>query len=95
MRDLRIKPQNVICAINEKLAIDNCDLFRTALKDYSDIGIVHANGDVGAGYSDLERIMALNPGNMKIDISLMGGIHEIYIKQQIVKALLSLAAGLG
>ncbi len=95
LSDIKIKPENVIFEINEKMAIDNYDLFRSALKDYSDIGIVHANDDIGAGYSDLERIMELNPGFMKIDISLVRNVHESYIKQQLIKAMVNLADNLG
>ena len=95
LADIKIKPENVIFEINEKMAIDNYDLFRSALKDYSDIGIVHANDDIGAGYSDLERIMELNPGFMKIDISLVRGVHESYIKQQLIKAMVDLAKNIG
>ncbi|MBI3771858.1 MAG: EAL domain-containing protein [Gammaproteobacteria bacterium] len=95
LEDIKLKPENVIFEINEKMAIDNYDLFRTALKDYSDIGIVHANDDVGAAYSDLERIMELNPGFMKLDISLVRGINKSHIKQQIIKAMVNMAKGLG
>lgn len=94
LADIKIKPENVIFEINEKMAIDNYDLFRTALKDYSDIGIVHANDDIGTGYSDLEKIMELNPGFMKIDISLVRDVHESYIKQQLIRAMVSLAKNL-
>lgn len=33
--DLEIKPQNVVFEISEKLAIDNYDLFRGAMRDYT------------------------------------------------------------
>ncbi len=95
LSDLEIKPENVIFEINEKLAIDNYDIFRQAMKDYSDIGIVHASDDIGNGYSDLERIMELNPGFMKIDISLVRDIHKSYIKREIIKAMVSLSRGIG
>ena len=95
LEDIKVKPQNVIFEINEKTAIDNYELFRTGLKDYSDIGIVHANDDVGSAYSDLERIMELNPGFMKIDISLVREVNKSYIKQQIIKAMVGMAKGLG
>lgn len=94
LKDLEIKPENVIFEVNERLAIDNYDLFKGALKDYSDIGIVHANDDIGHGYADLERIMELNPGFMKLDMSLVRDINESYIKQQIVKAMINLAKGI-
>lgn len=91
LKDLDIKPENVIFEISEKLAIDNYEIFRGALKDYNDIGIVHAGDDFGTGYSDLERIMELNPGYLKIDISFIRDIHKSYIKQEIVRAMVSLA----
>ncbi|MFP4477081.1 MAG: EAL domain-containing protein [Desulfatibacillaceae bacterium] len=95
LEDLEIKPENVVFEISEKLAIDNYDMFRNAMKDYTDVGIVHAGDDMGTGYSDLERIMELNPGFMKVDISFVRNIHQSFIKQEIVKALVSLANNIG
>jgi EAL domain-containing protein (putative c-di-GMP-specific phosphodiesterase class I) len=94
LKDLRIKPENVIFEVSEKLAIDNYDMFRSALKDYNDIGIVHASDDIGTGHSDLERIMELKPGFMKIDLSFVKDIDRSYIKQEIVKAMVQLAASI-
>lgn len=91
LEDLKMKPENVIFEVSEKMAIDNYDMFRAALKDYTDIGIVHASDDIGTGHSDLERIMELKPGFMKIDMSFVKGIDQSYIKQEIVKAMLQLA----
>jgi EAL domain-containing protein (putative c-di-GMP-specific phosphodiesterase class I)/GGDEF domain-containing protein len=90
LADLRMKPENVIFEVSEKMAIDNYDMFRAALKDYTDIGIVHASDDIGTGHSDLERIMELKPGFMKIDMSFVKEIDKSYIKQQIVKAMVQL-----
>ena len=95
LEDLKIKPENVVFELNEKLAIDNYDLFRNAMKDYLDIGIVHASDDIGAGHSDLERIMELCPGFLKIDLSLVRDIDKSYMKQEIIKAMVSLARGIG
>ncbi len=95
LEDMKIKPSNVIFEINEKLAIDNYDLFRSSLQDYSDIGIVHASDDIGTGYSDLERIMELNPGFMKIDISLVRDVDSSFIKQEIIKAMVNLSRAIG
>ncbi len=95
MQDLKIKPENVVFEVNEKLAIDNYDVFRRALKDYSDIGIVHASDDIGSGFSDLERIMELQPGYMKLDIALIRDIHKSYIKREIVRSMTTLAISIG
>ncbi len=95
LEDLKIKPENVVFEVSEKMAIDNYDMFRTAMKDYTDIGIVHASDDIGTGHSDLERIMELNPGFMKIDLSFVKDIDKSYIKQEIVKAMVTLANNIG
>lgn len=91
LEDLKIKPENVIFEISETLAIDNYALFRKAMKDYTDIGIVCASDDTGKGYSDLERIMELKPGFLKIDISLVRDIDKSYIKQEIMRAIINLS----
>ncbi len=91
LEDLKMKPENVIFEVSEKMAIDNYDMFRAALKDYTDIGIVHASDDIGTGHSDLERIMELKPGFMKIDISFIKDVDKSYIKQEIVKAMIQLS----
>ncbi len=91
LEDIEVKPENVVFEISEKLAIDNYDLFRGAMKDYTDIGIVHAGDDIGTGYSDLERIMELHPGYMKIDMSFVHEIDKSFMKQEIVKALMNLS----
>ncbi|MEW6219693.1 MAG: EAL domain-containing protein [Thermodesulfobacteriota bacterium] len=95
LEDLRIKPENVVFEISETLAIDNYELFREALRDYTDIGIVHADDDLGTGYAHLERIMELSPGYMKVDLSFVRGIEQSFIKQEIMRAMLNLAKGIG
>jgi EAL domain-containing protein (putative c-di-GMP-specific phosphodiesterase class I)/GGDEF domain-containing protein len=95
LEDLKIKPENVVFEVSEKMAIDNYDMFRSAMRDYTDIGIVHASDDIGTGHSDLERIMELNPGFMKIDLSFVKDIDKNYIKQEIVKAMVTLANNIG
>lgn len=95
LEDLKIKPENVVFEVSERLAIDNYDIFRVAMKDYKDIGIVHAHDDIGKGYSDLERVMELHPGFMKVDISFVRGVDKSFIKQEIVKSMVNLARGIG
>ncbi len=95
LNDLKLKPENVVFEVSEKLAIDNYALFREAMRDYTDLGIVHAGDDLGTGYNGLERIMELNPGYLKIDISFSRNINNSYMKQEIVKAIVNLANSIG
>lgn len=95
LEDLKLKPENVVFEVSERLAIDNYDIFRVAMKDYKDIGIVQAHDDIGKGYSDLERVMELHPGFMKVDISFVRGVDKSFIKQEIIKSMVNLARGIG
>ncbi|NTV14984.1 MAG: EAL domain-containing protein [Desulfobulbaceae bacterium] len=95
LEDLKLKPGNVVFEVSERLAIDNYDLFRVAMKDYKDIGIVQAHDDIGTGYSDLERVMELHPGFMKVDISFVRGVDKSFMKQEIIKSMVNLARGIG
>ncbi|MBI4844761.1 MAG: EAL domain-containing protein [Nitrospirae bacterium] len=95
LNDLKLKPENVVFEVSEKLAIDNYALFREAMSDYTDLGIVHAGDDIGSGYSGLERIMELNPGFLKIDMSFSRNIGRSFIKQEIVRAIVNLSEKIG
>jgi len=95
LEDLKLKPENVVFEVSERLAIDNYDIFRVAMKDYKDIGIVQAHDDIGTGYSDLERVMELHPGFMKVDISFVRGVDKSFMKQEIIKSMVNLAHGIG
>ena len=70
------------------------DLFRNAMQDYLDMGIRHASDDIGAGNSDLERVMELHPGFLKIDIGLVHNIDKNYLKQEVIKSMVQLAKGI-
>ena len=95
LEDLEIKPENVVFEISEKMAIENYDMFRAELRDYTDIGIIHTDANLAKGYSDLERVMELNPGYLKLDISLVQDIHKSFIKQEMMKAMSNLAENIG
>jgi EAL domain-containing protein (putative c-di-GMP-specific phosphodiesterase class I) len=43
--------------------------------------------DVGAGYSSLEAIVEIEPKYVKIDASIIRGIHQSKVKQDILHAL--------
>ena len=45
------------------------------LTAYRDLGIGVAIDDVGAGYSELERIASLEPDYLKLDLTLVRDIH--------------------
>ena len=63
------------------------DRFKKALNQYIKEGISIAIDDVGAGYSSLEAIVEIEPNFVKIDASIIRGIHESKVKQDMLRAL--------
>jgi len=51
--------------------------------------------DFGAGYSNLERVVDLEPAYVKLDIALTRGIHENKRKQIVVRHVVALCTELG
>ncbi len=87
----RIEPRLMFSTMSQ-----NCgDMLRSILSQYHELGIGVAIDDVGVGYSGLERIVALRPDYLKIDISLVRDIHVQRFKQSAVAALIKIATDMG
>jgi EAL domain-containing protein (putative c-di-GMP-specific phosphodiesterase class I) len=90
-----ISPREVTLEITERSVIDNLNLYREAMHEFTDLGFTFAIDDVGAGYSGLETVATLKPAYLKIDMSLVRDVHQKKTSQQVVKAILEMADGLG
>ena len=89
-----IHPNNIVVEINEAKVLDN-----SALKEFIDryrgAGFLLALDDVGAGFSNLDRIPIVKPDIIKVDVALIRGIENDYHKQEVVKSLIRLATQIG
>jgi EAL domain-containing protein (putative c-di-GMP-specific phosphodiesterase class I)/GGDEF domain-containing protein len=83
--------QDTVFEITERHAIEQFSEFKQAIRYYTDLGIMMAIDDVGAGYSSLEAIMELKPNYVKIDASLVRGAAENPGKREMIKAVHALA----
>ena len=88
---LKLSPMRIVLEISEHDAIENFKVFRDAMRYYSDIGFAIAMDDAGSGYSSLEAVVELRPNFLKLDISLIQGIHANPLKQELVRGLATLA----
>jgi EAL domain-containing protein (putative c-di-GMP-specific phosphodiesterase class I) len=91
----RISPRFVTLEITERQVIENLSLYREAMQSFLDLGFSFAIDDVGAGYSGLETIASLRASYLKIDMALVRDVHLKPTSQQVVKAILEMAAGVG
>lgn len=92
--ELNVPPSRVIIEIVENQVKDIAALDRFVL-DYRKHGFIIALDDVGAGYSNFDRITIIKPDIIKIDRSIISDIHRDYYKQEIFKALVRLSRKIG
>ena len=82
--------------ISESVPMTHFDLCRSVLREVRDrSGAALAIDDLGAAYSDLKRIVDLEPQVLKLDRELIAGIHTSDRQQKLVRRLLELCANLG
>lgn len=86
--------RRLIFEFSEQEQISDPDHLLGILKEYRSQGFKTALDDFGAGYSDLRLLTQFQPDIVKLDRTLVSGIHNFNPKQMILKNLISLAADL-
>jgi len=81
---------NIVFEITERFAIENYALFQREQAYYSNLGFGLAVDDIGTGYGSLEAIANLKPEYVKVDISIIRGINESNVKQELLKAVMDI-----
>lgn len=94
VRELGIRPNNIIIEIVEDEAAD-MEAVLDLVSYYRDNDFLIALDDVGAGHSNLDRIPLIKPDVLKMDRSLISGIHEHFHKQEVAKCLVRMGGCVG
>lgn len=89
-----IHPGNIVVEINETRVRDS-EALKQFIGTYREAGFLIALDDVGAGFSNLDRIPIAKPDIIKIDTSLVRNIHCDYHRQEVFKSLIGLAGQIG
>jgi EAL domain-containing protein (putative c-di-GMP-specific phosphodiesterase class I) len=95
LKEMKLKPFNIVIEVTEREAIENYELFKEAVEYYSNFGFSIAVDDTGAGYSSLETVIELKPHFVKLDISIVRGLDKNMLKQELVKAISTLSREMG
>lgn len=95
LKQCGLAPGNVVFEITERSSIDDFGKAKKTLDHYRNQGFQIAIDDAGAGYSSLQSIVELKPDFIKIDRSLIRGIHADPVKVHIVQTFTEFAAKLG
>jgi EAL domain-containing protein (putative c-di-GMP-specific phosphodiesterase class I) len=87
---------DVYIEITESVPFSHFDICHSTLKEIQSRGSVHlVIDDLGAGFSNLQRIVDLNPSIVKLDMQLIRGIHENRRKQLLVRSIVSMCVDQG
>lgn len=89
-----VDPGHIVIEINEAKVQSSATLKEFIIK-YRGEGFLIALDDVGAGFSNLDRIPIVKPDIIKIDLGLVRGIHSDYHKQEVFKSLIRLSTQIG
>ena len=91
----RLRPSDVVFEISEQESIENFDAFREIRDQYRNLGFQFAIDDTGSGYASLQSVIELEPDYVKVDRAFITGLDTDPAKQTLLKALQSVAAGIG
>jgi EAL domain-containing protein (putative c-di-GMP-specific phosphodiesterase class I) len=95
LADCQLSPSDVVFEISEQESIENFAIFREVRDYYGKLGFQIALDDTGAGYASLEAVMELAPDFIKVDRAFVAGIDEDCARQEVLRALQSLAQQIG
>jgi EAL domain-containing protein (putative c-di-GMP-specific phosphodiesterase class I)/GGDEF domain-containing protein len=89
-----VDPSAVVLEVSERDAGLSPEPFLDRLRAFQDDGFALALDDVGTGRAGLSAIASLGPDYLKIDASLVRGIDESLLQQEVLATLVELAAGI-
>jgi diguanylate cyclase (GGDEF)-like protein len=95
LQDFHIKPKNVVFEITERHHIKDFTSLNRTLTHYRDQGFLVAVDDLGCGASTLQSIAEIRPDYIKIDISLVRGIHKDGVKKALMETFVTFAEKIG
>lgn len=87
-------PRNVAIEIVESEFGDSARL-QTLVQNYKRSGFLVLIDDIGVGYSNLDRIITVQPDILKADRSLVQEMHRDYFKREVFQALVKLSEKIG
>ncbi len=86
-----VDPTNVVLEVTERMAASPDVNVRSIIDRWRLEGFVVAIDDMGAGYSNLQRVAEVEPSYLKCDMSLVRDIHRSPIKRDMISALITMA----
>ncbi len=87
--------ERIVLEITERAALERVQHVDARVEFLRYMGYRIAIDDLGAGYAGLTSFAALEPEFVKLDMSLVRGIHDSTTRQKLVRSLTSVCADMG
>jgi diguanylate cyclase (GGDEF)-like protein len=84
-----------VIEVTEHEPVQDYDALVRRLEELAIGGTLLAIDDVGAGYANMAHVLQLNPAYIKIDRSLVSGLHQDRRRQALVGAFVAFARAVG
>jgi len=90
-----LSPSEVVFEISEQESTSISGSFREIADSYRDLGFEFALDDTGSGYAGFEELIELQPEYIKMDRSVVSGVDQDSMRQDVLAALLQIAEKMG
>jgi PAS domain S-box-containing protein len=84
-------PCRLVVELTEHQAVHDYDQLAVDIAALRALGVRIAIDDVGAGFSSFAHVIHLRPDFIKIDMSLVAGVHHDPSRQAVIKAIVAIA----
>ena len=85
----------VVLEITERCSLDPVNDVRSRVAALREMGFRIAVDDMGAGYAGLTSFTVLEPEIVKLDMSLVRGVHRNRTKQKVIRSMAALSQDMG
>jgi EAL domain-containing protein (putative c-di-GMP-specific phosphodiesterase class I)/CheY-like chemotaxis protein len=85
----------VVLEVTERASLEGLDSLSARVRELREIGFRIAIDDLGAGYAGLSSLARLEPEVVKLDMSLVRGLHEHPTRLRLVESMASVCRQLG
>jgi len=90
-----LSSEEVVFEVTEEQAVGSPELLQEVTRHYREQGFRIALDDAGSGYNSLRRILELRPDYIKIDRSLIAGLDQDAVKQNLLEGIVQFAMKTG
>ena len=91
----QLNPSRIVLEVNEGVAVRSYDVLSKGIAELRACGVRVAVDDLGAGHTNLDQVLRLEPDFLKLDISLVRGVHESPRKQALIESVVTMGRAVG